>query len=270
MATAQPPKGYKQTPSGLLYKFHVDREGTPAKKGDIMILHFAFKTDKDSLLRSTFKEGKPVELPLQESAFKGGLEEGFTMMSPGDSATFLVNADSLFAKMFYQPLPAFIRKGSNVGFTIKMIRVMTMEEYQKQKEKEAAEALAKEDKTIQDYMAKNNLKGTKTASGLYYVQVQPGSGVKAEKGKTVSVHYTGKLLNGNKFDSSVDRGQPFEFGLGAGQVIQGWDEGIALMSVGEKGILLIPSALGYGTRGAGSSIPPNSVLVFDVELLGVK
>jgi FKBP-type peptidyl-prolyl cis-trans isomerase len=212
----------------------------------------------------------PAELPLREGPFKGSLEEGLMMMSTGDSATFLINADSLFAKMFYQPLPSFIRQGSNVAFVIKMLKVQSEEEYRKEQAKLEAEMIAKEDKTIQEYMTKNNLKGNKTASGLYYVQTKPGTGAKAESGKTVSVHYTGKLLNGTKFDSSVDRGQPFEFGLGAGQVIKGWDEGIALMNVGESGILLIPSALGYGSRGAGGSIPPNSVLIFEVELLGIK
>ncbi|HSZ24724.1 MAG TPA: FKBP-type peptidyl-prolyl cis-trans isomerase [Cytophagaceae bacterium] len=265
-----PKKDYKKSPNGLLYKFFVNKEGVNAKSGDVLRLNFALKTEKDSLLRSTFKEGNPAELPLRSSPYKGSLEEGLMMMSVGDSASFLVNADSLFAKVFFTPLPPFIRKGSNVEFVIKMIHIMTEEEYKKEKEKTTAEMVAKEDQTIQEYLTKNNLKGTKTASGLYYVQTAAGNGVKAEKGKTVSVHYTGKLLNGTKFDSSVDRGQPFEFGLGAGQVIQGWDEGIALMSVGEKGILLVPSVLGYGARGAGGAIPPNSVLIFDVELLGVK
>jgi FKBP-type peptidyl-prolyl cis-trans isomerase FkpA len=268
-AVAQP-KGYKKAPSGLLYKFFVDKEGPKAKSGDVVRLHFALMTEKDSVLRSTFKEGNPAEMPLREGTFKASLEEGMMMMSAGDSASFLINADSLFAKMFYAPLPAFIRKGSNVNFVIKMIKTMTEIEYKQDQEKIVAEMIGKEDKTIQDYMAKNNLKGTKAPSGLYYIQTQAGTGAKAEKGKTVSVHYTGKLLNGTKFDSSVDRGQPFEFGLGTGQVIQGWDEGIALMSVGEKGTLIIPSALGYGPRGAGGSIPPNSILIFDVELLGIK
>ena len=136
--------------------------------------------------------------------------------------------------------------------------------------KEAAAMIEKEDKEIQAYMAANNLKGVKQPSGLYYVQTKPGTGARASAGKTVSVHYTGKLINGTKFDSSVDRGTPFDFGLGQGQVIKGWDEGIALMSIGEKGFLLIPSALGYGERGAGGSIPPNSVLLFEVELLDIK
>jgi FKBP-type peptidyl-prolyl cis-trans isomerase FkpA len=269
MVTAQQ-KGFKVSPNGLQYKFYKDKEGPNLKEGDIVKLNFAMKTEKDSLLRSTFGDANPVEMPLQKGAFKGSLEEGLSMMSPGDSAIFLVNADSLFAKMFNAPLPPFIRKGSYISFLIKVISKMTAEEKKAEDAKTAAESVGKEDKLIVDYMAKNNLKGIKTPSGMYYVQTKAGNGVKAEKGKTVSVHYTGTLLNGTKFDSSVDRGQPFEFGLGAGQVIAGWDEGLALMSIGEKGILLIPSRLGYGPRGAGGSIPPNATLVFEVELLGVK
>jgi peptidylprolyl isomerase len=109
-----------------------------------------------------------------------------------------------------------------------------------------------------------------TPSGLGYVIDQPGSGAKAQTGQSVSVHYTGWLTNGTKFDSSRDRGEPFEFALGQGQVIQGWDEGVAGMQIGEKRTLVIPAALGYGDQGAGGVIPPNATLVFKVELLGVR
>ena len=98
----------------------------------------------------------------------------------------------------------------------------------------------------------------------------PGTGTQATAGKTVSVHYTGWLTNGTKFDSSVDRGEPFEFRLGAGEVIKGWDQGVATMKVGQKIKLTIPPELGYGARGAGRVIPPNATLVFDVELLAIK
>lgn len=109
-----------------------------------------------------------------------------------------------------------------------------------------------------------------TASGLQYQVLKEGNGPVAKAGQTVSVHYTGWLTDGTKFDSSVDRGQPFQFQLGAGQVIKGWDEGVAGMKVGEKRKLTIPPGLGYGARGAGGVIPPNATLVFDVELLGVQ
>ena len=108
-----------------------------------------------------------------------------------------------------------------------------------------------------------------TPSGLKYEEIKVGGGDTAEPGKTVSVHYTGWLTNGTKFDSSKDRGQPFEFPLGGGRVIKGWDEGVRGMKVGGVRKLTIPPELGYGARGAGGVIPPNATLIFEVELLKV-
>lgn len=113
-------------------------------------------------------------------------------------------------------------------------------------------------------------KATTTPSGLEYWDIKKGSGKLAEKGKKVSVHYTGWLTDGKEFDSSRDVGDPIQFNLGKGEVIKGWDEGIGGMKVGGKRQLRIPPALGYGPRGFGSSIPPNATLVFDVELMDVK
>jgi|JI8StandDraft_1071087.scaffolds.fasta_scaffold177436_1 FKBP-type peptidyl-prolyl cis-trans isomerase len=109
----------------------------------------------------------------------------------------------------------------------------------------------------------------KNASGLEIQELKLGEGAEAKAGATVDVHYTGWLLDGTKFDSSVDRGKPFSFHLGAGEVIRGWDEGVAGMKVGGKRKLRIPAELGYGARGAGGVIPGNATLIFDVELLGV-
>jgi len=114
----------------------------------------------------------------------------------------------------------------------------------------------------------------KTASGLSYEDSVVGTGASPQKGQTCSMHYTGWLWEDNakgaKFDSSHDRGKPFEFPLGLGRVIKGWDEGVASMQVGGKRTLLIPAELGYGARGAGGVIPPNATLLFEVELLGVR
>lgn len=109
-----------------------------------------------------------------------------------------------------------------------------------------------------------------TPSGLKYVELKEGTGATPERGQTVEVHYVGTLEDGTKFDSSRDRGQPFKFKIGVGQVIKGWDEGLSTMKVGGRRNLIIPPELGYGSRGAGGVIPPNATLLFDVELLGVK
>ena len=109
-----------------------------------------------------------------------------------------------------------------------------------------------------------------TASGLQYIDTVEGTGESPKPGQMVRVHYTGTLENGQKFDSSVDRNEPFEFPIGLGRVIKGWDEGVMTMKIGGKRKLVIPADLGYGARGAGGVIPPNATLIFDVELLGVK
>lgn len=111
---------------------------------------------------------------------------------------------------------------------------------------------------------------TTTDSGLQYVDLTAGDGASPEKGQTVEVHYTGTLEDGTKFDSSRDRNRPFKFKIGVGQVIKGWDEGVASMKVGGRRKLVIPADLAYGSRGAGGVIPPDATLVFDVELLGVS
>ena len=123
-------------------------------------------------------------------------------------------------------------------------------------------------KVIDEYV---NEKGfQKHESGVYYKVEKQGEGAKPEAGQTVTVHYKGYLPDGTKFDSSYDRDKPFSFQLGQGRVIQGWDKGIPIFNVGGKGTLLVPSELGYGQRGAGAKIPPNAVLLFDIEVIDVE
>ena len=145
-----------------------------------------------------------------------------------------------------------------------------MDTYRGQMKEKAAKAAAEAAKEFDNWVMKTYPNAQKTASGLYYAVIQEGTGEQAVKGKTVAVHYSGKLTNGNEFDNSYRRGEPIEFKLGVGQVIPGWDEGIGLMKVGAKYTLIIPSELGYGKRGAGGVIPPNATLVFETELVSVK
>lgn len=130
--------------------------------------------------------------------------------------------------------------------------------------------IAEEQKKAKEALDKVSEGFKETESGLRYKITKEGNGTKATKGKTVSVHYTGQLLDGTIFDSSRQRNQPLEFTVGVGQVIAGWDEGLQLLKVGDKARLVIPSELAYGARGAGGVIPPNAALIFDVELMDVK
>jgi FKBP-type peptidyl-prolyl cis-trans isomerase len=136
--------------------------------------------------------------------------------------------------------------------------------------KDAAEKAVAEQAAKSAGILKELTKGaTTTESGLSYFMIKEGEGSQATAGNTVSVHYTGKLTDGTKFDSSHDRGQPIEFPLGEGRVIPGWDEGIALLKIGGKATFIIPPHLAYGARGAGGVIPPNATLIFEVELLDI-
>ncbi|OQB04531.1 MAG: FK506-binding protein [Parcubacteria group bacterium ADurb.Bin216] len=156
-----------------------------------------------------------------------------------------------------------------VGFTFNLVNQYGEEPLKTGKSEDKVQVNVGE-KEEANYTIINNKKSDMEIQEFKIETLKEGNGAEAKSGDTVSVHYTGTLVNGTKFDSSVDRGQPFEFTLGIGQVIKGWDQGVLGMKIGEKRKLSIPSSLGYGERGAGAAIPPNAGLIFEVELLGIN
>ncbi len=270
--------GYKKAPSGIFYKIHKKGESDKAPVvGDILTLNLYYTNDKDSVLFDSRNNKQLFMIPLAPPLYPGDINDAMSMMTIGDSTTFLLDADSFFIKTVGIPEPPdFVEKGSMLYFTMTLKDFMKEAQYKKlieeQKKSEAArvEILRKEEGAkIQNYINEKGISVKPQESGLYYVEILEGTGPQAVSGNTVKVHYTGTFLNGEKFDSSLDRGQPIEFVLGEGRVIKGWDEGIALMKVGGKARFIIPSDIAYGERGGGA-IPPVTPLVFEVELVEVK
>ncbi len=260
----------KSKTTGLSYVMHKSNKGSKLKLDDVVTLHIKYVTSKDSLVFDSWKMGKPVQLKITKAAFKGDLMDGLTLLTVGDSASFLINADSLFTKTFAAPRPSFIDSNSFLNFTVKIISSTTEAALKAEELKAEKDNAMKENEVIAKYIADQKITPSKTSTGLMYIISEPGTGEQATAGKTVKVHYTGRLLDGTKFDSSLDRNDPIEFKLGQGMVIKGWDEGIALLKVGGKALLIIPSNLAYGSRGAGGVIPPFAPLTFEVELVSVQ
>lgn len=263
------PDGFEKAPSGLIYKFHRKTPGLPpARVSDIVTANMRYFID-DSLLFDSRMMGRDLMFPLMEPTFKGDFYEGVLMMSAGDSASFICRADSIFKRMFMvREMPAFVKPKSVVRFDIGMIRFQTQEAFERERQQAMQEMIAQSQKALEQYLAAKGITVKPTSSGLYYIEQRKGTGLTPRVGQAVKVHYKGTLLDGTKFDSSYDRAQPFEFILGMGQVIKGWDEGITLMQEGGKATLILPQHLAYGERQAGS-IPPFSTLIFEVELIEI-
>lgn len=270
------------TESGIEISFI--KKGTEVlEDSSIILINMQYINANGADLFNTLEQGSPIPLPVYKSVWDsiGGFYGVLSLCKVDDSVAFKINAKELFVNTFkMEQVPDTIDATSDIQFYLGIKKQMNQEEFQayrmeefnKQQAKLAEEA-AEKAKTdiieIDKYLADNAIAAETTESGLRYAVTQQGSGNKPEAGQTVEVHYTGTLMDGTKFDSSYDRNQTFEFPLGQGRVIKGWDEGIALLNVGSKATLYIPSALGYGARATGS-IPANSILKFDVELISIK
>jgi len=264
--------GYNQAKSGLKYKFFTEnKDSAKVKVEDVVTLKMKYyKTSNDSLLFNTDEIPKEFKMQVKENTYEGGsFEDGIQLMHLGDSIEFFVDAENLYAKTIRQALPKYINKGEKIRFVVKVVKIQSMEEIKEERKVLIEKMKNEEDQLLADYIKNNNIKEQPTQSGLYIIYQKHGNGAKTVPQKEVTVHYTGYLLNGKKFDSSLDRKQPFKFILGAGRVIPAWDEAVSQLKIGDKVRIIAPSAIAYGARGAGGVIPPYSTLIFDIEVLGV-
>ncbi|MCP9767828.1 peptidylprolyl isomerase [Lacihabitans sp. LS3-19] len=238
------------------------KSGKLGKDGDIISFDLVIKTAADSTIKDSYKEGQSFTVPIQKGAFKGSFENALYHIGEGDSTTVLVNADSLF-KLMNQPLAPGITKGSDLKFIVKMHKVQTRADF----EKELADKKANEPKIIEEFVAKSMKNAQKTTEGIYYVENNVGTGATPVNGEVVVVEYVGKFMDGKIFDQS--NGQPFEVPLGESRVIPGWEVALKTMKKGGKSTFIIPSPLAYGEQGGGP-IAPNTPLVFDITLNDIK
>ena len=261
------PKGYQATDNGLYYRLFTNNGGENPQIGDLLELTMSCSVNDTVVILPLTKN----IIPMAEPSFWSDFVEGFSMMHKGDSASFIVDIDSSFVNLFgYNTLPPQFSSTDIMRFEVRLddfypeseFRFRMIENIKKNYPAETEKAASE----LNAYLEKNGVVAQPTSTGLYYVKTQDGTGEKPLKGSTVKAHYTGYLLDGTVFDTSIERGEPIEFVLGVGQVIPGWDEGIAMMSKGEKAVLYIPYYLAYGDRDLGV-IPPFSNLVFEVELI---
>lgn len=271
-------EGYDKADNGLHYKFFTEnKDSIKPHEGDGIAFKYIFKLkSKDSVLVNSSlvsQDGTGItKFIMPKSSFVGSLEDAMMMMAKGDSASFVVSADSFYLKTQRQPqLPPFIKPGDFLVVDIKMVDIKTKTELdanQKMQQQELAKIEQDQKAQYDNYLTTNKITTAPTASGLIFMETAKGNGKHPAATDEVTVHYTGTLLDGTKFDSSYDRKEPAKFPLNA--VIPGWTEGIQLMSKGSKAKLIIPQQLGYGPQGAGQQIPPYAGLIFEVELLDFK
>ena len=284
----------QHTPGGVSYRIFTHNTGEKIKVNDVVTFQFIQKTDKDSVLISSYATGNAGKAQVKptdtlKDFVELNLMQVFPLLTLHDSVEVRVPTDSIFKKMEAQR-PPFLPKGSSLVFVLRIDRIQTLNEAMAERDAEIAKAQAEENKVkaqepidAAKYIAAHKLVLKTTPSGLKYVITKASSKAKPLKGDTVMVNYIGRDLDDKVFDTSIEsvakasnlsqpgrNYEPIQFVLGVDNIITGWVEGLQLVGEGGKATLVIPSSLAYGNQGSGDAIKPYSTLVFDVELVKIK
>ena len=286
--SARAQDGYVTTPQGVKYKIFGNNTGDKIKLDDVITFDMIQKTEKDSVLFSTYTQGRPIQIQVKPTQGVGDMMYLFPLLAAKDSMIVRLPSDSVFAG-HEDARPPFLPKGSTLVFAMKIQRIQSLNDAIAERNATIAAQKAEMDKlkvnetAIADkYIADHKLTLKTTPDGLKYAITQASLKPKIMPGDTVMVNYAGRTTDDKLFDSSIEAVaktgglnqpgrtyEPIKFPVGQSMVIKGWDEGLQLLSEGSKATLVIPSALGYGDQGQGDVIPPYSTLVFDVEVVKV-
>jgi FKBP-type peptidyl-prolyl cis-trans isomerase len=269
--------------TGYQYKFIRRGDGPEFKNNHYLMMNMDYYYEDDSLLFAYTDKNVPVSMQYIDTLWdlSGQIYRGLKRMKVGDSAIFIVNCANLYEVSFHTDIPYGLNPNSDITFYVGVSGMLSPEEFRlwqanlivdrQEAIKRKREQQFFEDISLIDlYMESSGIIPMELESGIRFFKIREGNGIKPEKGDRVVIHYTGYLLDGSKFHSSYDNQEPFEYTFGVGNVIQGWDKGVAQMSVGSKYTFYLPSTLAYGEQGMGEMVGPNTVVVFDIELLDIK
>ncbi len=263
--------GYKSSDSGLKFKYIKENpNGKHPKVADFIELRLIYTNNKDSVLFDSKEINDKIKMQVYKPKHIASFENALLMLKTGEQALFKISADSFFIKTKKEKVPNWINKGEELTFNIELLNILDNEEVKNEQKLLKEKRRKEEDEILNRFISENNIKETESMSGLYYIEKNAGKGKRAEPGDILLVHYTGKFIDGEVFDSSLDRNKMFAFKLGNSEVIAGWEEGFSKMNEGGKAKLIIPSQLAYGEEGYGKIIPSYTTLVFDIELIKIK
>lgn len=281
----------KKTPNGFEFKVIEAGDGVLPKPGEVMVFNYIMKDSKDSLWFDTETEGMPMALPIGDSSTvdqEPGMIQVFRMLSKGDSVSFNLSVNKFFTEVSGGFVPPNVDTTRTLNFFVGVTGIMDMAGYQafqtELMEKKSAAQLEKDGAEIDAYLKEKGIDAQKTEAGVRYVITQEGEGENAVSGQTVAVNYSGYLLDGTYFDSSVkevaqEKGlynpqrepySPYDVTIDQTSVIRGWHDALKVMNKGSKATVYIPSSLAYGPQRRSEEIKENSILVFDLEIVDFK
>jgi FKBP-type peptidyl-prolyl cis-trans isomerase len=276
-------KDFKSAETGYQYKIVKKGGGPVFKNNHYILMNMDYYYENDSLLFTSTEKNMPVTMHYIDTIWErsGQIYHGLKKLKVGDSAIFRVNCSDLFEISFRGNIPYGLSPNGEITLHVGIINMLTPGEFrmwqanlfkerQDRINEKIEEQLFEDITLIDNYLEESGIIPMELESGIRYVIQDPGNGDQPERGDRVVVHYTGYLLDGTQFNSSYDIQEPYEFILGAGNVIKAWDEGLALMSEGAKYTFYVPSTLAYGANELGKLVGPNTVVVFDLELLEIK
>jgi len=261
--------GFSVTESGLKYHLVEKKNGRKPELGEMLRMHLIYKDKTGKELYNSNSLGDGFVLELTKPTFIGGLEEGFAMMGEGDSAIFLLNADSIFDKTFKQKLPPNVMPNDMLRFEVRLKKVLTATEFRNESNVKSETSNIDELRNIELYLGDHEIKTEPVRPGVYFIVFKEGTGEKPVSGDQVEVKYTGSFLNGEVFDGSEKAGKNLVYTLGDGTRLLAWEETISTMKVGSVVRLILSSANAYGAAGL-DPIPGSTPILFDIELIAVK